>query len=472
MLTELRIRNFAIIDSLTLQLSTGFNVLSGETGAGKSIIVGALGLLLGERASSDVIRTGSDKAIVEGAFEIGSSEDVARSLDERGFDAEDGVVVLRREVAATGRTRAWINNAAATAGVLAEIGRLLVNLHGQHEAQTLLDPDAQRAILDAFGGATGAAERTRDAHGALTAVTREIDTLAARQSEARQRADYLRHVVGEIDAAKLQVGEDADLEEEAHRLEHADELQTLARALSGLIEGDEPSALHALRAAARSLVSLQRIDPTITRLQELFDTAYYALEELIREIDAYADAVELDPRRLEAVQQRRDLLFRLGKKYGPALADVIAAGETARRELDLADSAHLDLAQLEARRRGLAHAVEAEAKALTAARASAALKLADQVDRLLPELGMTDGRFGVALSARNEIGPNGLEDVEFQVALNVGHDARPLARVASGGEMSRVMLALKTILARLDRVPTLVFDEVDAGIGGRVGLQI
>ena len=177
MLTELRIRNFAIIDSLTLQLSDGFNVLSGETGAGKSIIVGALGLLLGERANSDVIRTGAEKAIVEGAFEISSSEEVARSLDERGFDAEDGIVVLRREVAATGRTRAWINNAAASAGVLAEIGRQLVNLHGQHEAQALLDPEAQRAILDAFGGATAAAERTRVAHAALTEISREIETL-------------------------------------------------------------------------------------------------------------------------------------------------------------------------------------------------------------------------------------------------------------------------------------------------------
>ena len=472
MLTELRIRNFAIIDSLTLQLFGGFNVLSGETGAGKSIIVGALGLLLGERASSDVIRTGADKAIVEGAFEIGSSEDVARSLDDRGFDAGDGMVVLRREVAATGRTRAWINNAAATAGVLAEIGRLLVNLHGQHEAQTLLDPEAQRAILDAFGGATGAADRTRAAHEALSAVTREMEVLETRRAEAKQRADYLRHVANEIEGAKLQAGEDEQLEDEAHRLEHAEELQSLARGLSELLEGEEHSAMNALRSAARSLTALQRIDPALAPLQELFDSAYYALEELSRGIDAYAQAIDLDPSRLEAVQGRRDLLFRLEKKYGPSLTGVIATGQRARAELDLAESAHLDLAQLEARRHEAADALMSQARVLTEARTSAAVKLADSVDRLLPELGMTDSHFSVALSPRDAIGPAGLEDVEFRVALNVGHDARPLTRVASGGEMSRVMLALKTILARLDRVPTLVFDEVDAGIGGRVGLQV
>ncbi|MGI9076830.1 MAG: DNA repair protein RecN [Gemmatimonadaceae bacterium] len=472
MLTELRIRNFAIIDSLTLQLSGGLNVLSGETGAGKSIIVGALGLLLGERARSDVIRTGAEKAIVEGSFEIGSSDEVARLLDERGFDAEDGTVVLRREVAATGRTRAWINSAVTSAGVLAEIGRQLVNLHGQHEAQTLLDPEAQRAILDAFGGANGPAETTRAAYEGLTEVTREIEMLESRRADTRRRADYLRHVVSEIEEAKLLAGEEAQLEEEAHRLEHAEELQSLSRGLSELLDGDEPSALHALRTAARTLTTLQRIDPALARLQELFDSAYYALEELAREVDAYGRAVDLDPSRMEAVQHRRDLLFRLAKKYGPALTDVIATGQRARAELDLADSAHLDLAQLETRRRATASILEAEARALTAARTLAAVKLGDAVGRLLPELGMTDGRFRVALSPRDTIGPVGFEDVEFQVALNIGHDSRPLARIASGGEMSRVMLALKTILARLDRVPTLVFDEVDAGIGGRVGLQV
>src|SRR5687768_10518651 len=206
MLTELRIRNFAIIESLTLPLARGFNVLSGETGAGKSIIVGALGLLLGERASADLIRTGTDRATVEGVFDAADRADVSALLDERGIDAEESTVVLRREIAATGRARAWVNGTTVTASVLAEVGRQLVNLHGQHEAQTLLDGESQRRILDAFGGATEQAAAVREAHAALAAVRREIAELSARRADAERRADYLRHVAKEIDDARLEEG--------------------------------------------------------------------------------------------------------------------------------------------------------------------------------------------------------------------------------------------------------------------------
>src|SRR5687768_11042972 len=214
MLTELRIKNFAIIESLALPLAPGFNVLSGETGAGKSIIVGALGLLLGERASGDLIRTGADRAVVEGVFDIAAHRSIGAVLDARGIDVDDGTVVLRREISASGRARAWVNGTTVTAGVLAEIGRLLVNLHGQHEAQTLLDPDAQRSILDAFGGATDHAAQMRAAYEALAAVRKEIQTLESRRADAERRADYLRHVVQEIDGAHLVAGEDERLEEE------------------------------------------------------------------------------------------------------------------------------------------------------------------------------------------------------------------------------------------------------------------
>ena len=213
MLTELRIRNFAIIEALTLPLAPGFNVLSGETGAGKSIIVGALGLLLGERASGDLIRTGADRATVEGVFDITGHRSAAAVLDERGVDVEEDTVVLRREINANGRARAWINGSTVTAAVLAEVGRLLVNLHGQHEAQTLLDADAQRVILDAFGSATEQATVVRQAYEALVSVRKDIQTLESRRADAERRADYLRHVVQEIEAANVTVGEDERLEE-------------------------------------------------------------------------------------------------------------------------------------------------------------------------------------------------------------------------------------------------------------------
>jgi DNA repair protein RecN (Recombination protein N) len=471
-LTELRIRNFAIIETLTLPLAGGFNVLTGETGAGKSIIVGALSLLLGERASADLIRTGADKATVEGVFDAGDRPELLALLDERGIDVDESTVVLRREIAASGRARAWINGTTTTAGMLAEVGRVLVNLHGQHEAQALLDEDSQRQILDAFGSATEQAERVRERWAELGAIAREIEELARRRGEAERRADYLRHVATEIEEAKLREGEDVQLEDEARRLEHADELRSLATGISAALDDGDEAVIHRLASVQRSLATIQRIDPSLGRLQELYDSAFYALEELERAMDTYASSVELDPERLAEVQRRRDLLFRLTKKYGPAIADVLEAGRRARMELDLIDTADLDLRQLEERRAAAEGELAREAAALTALRTAAAERLAQEVDSILPQLGMPDGHLVVALTPRSETGPTGAEDVEFRVALNVGHEARPLARVASGGELSRVMLALKTILARLDHVPTLVFDEVDAGIGGRVGLQV
>lgn len=472
MLTELRIRNFAIIEQVTLPLAPGFNVLSGETGAGKSIIVGALGLLLGERASADLIRSGADKATVEGVFDIGRLKEISALADERGIEVEDETLILKREISANGRGRAWINGTTVTATVLAEIGRQLVNLHGQHDAQTLLDGESQRRILDAFGGADRQAELVRSAHKELSEVRREIASLAARRADAEKRADYLRHVAKEIEDARLSPGEDTKLEDEARVLENADELRTLASSLNELLSGEEASVLSQLGGAQRPLTSIERIDPSAARMQELFDAGFYALQELARSVEDYAGSVELDPARLEEVRRRRDRLFGLLKKYGPKLEDVIAAGTSARAELDLIDTAQFDLANLTTREADARRRLSADAEKLSEMRMTAAKKLAKAVDALLPPLGMPDGHFSVTLTARDEPTAEGAEDVEFRVALNVGHEDRPLARVASGGELSRVMLALKTILARVDQVPTLIFDEVDAGIGGRVGLQV
>jgi DNA repair protein RecN (Recombination protein N) len=471
MLIELRIKNFAIIESLTLPLARGFNVLSGETGAGKSIIVGALGLLLGERASADVIRTGADRATVEGVFDVGARPEIRALADERGIDVDESLIVLKREVS-PGRARAWINGTPVNAALLAEIGRLLVNLHGQHEAQTLLDPEAQRRILDAFAGAAEQAAAVRQSHGTLASIVAEISDLTTRRAEAERRADYLRHVAAEIGDARLVDGEDVKLEDEARRLEHAEELRALANGIVAALDGEEDTVLQRLGTVSRSLSSIQRIDPTLERLQESYDAAFYAIEALARELSEYEAAVELDPTRLDAVRRRRDLLFRLAKKYGGSVSSAITALADARAELDLVDSAGIDLRELEARERDARAALRARAAELSELRRAGAARLAAAVDEVLPALGMPDGHLSVALRARDEIGAAGSEDVELRVALNVGHEARPLSRVASGGELSRVMLALKTILARLDHVPTLVFDEVDAGIGGRVGLQV
>ncbi|MBL8995989.1 MAG: DNA repair protein RecN [Gemmatimonadetes bacterium] len=473
MLTELRIRNLAIIDAIVLPLAPGLNVLTGETGAGKSIIVGALGLLIGERASSDLVRSGADKATVEGVFDIGARRDLLDALDARGIDS-DGTLVLKREVPAAtgGRARAWINGSPVTAGVLAEVGRTLVNVHGQHEAQSLLASDAQQRILDLFGDAEGERSAVEQAHRSLAEARDAIAALAARRDEASKRADWLAHVAKEIADAKLREGEDERLEEEARRLSHAEELQSLLAEITATLDGSDEGALGRIGHLQKPLAALQQIDPATSRLQELFDAAWYALEELAREAETYAEGVELDPARLDEVGRRRDLIFRLTKKYGGSIAAVLEAGREARAELDLLDTAGLDLRGLESRVAAAEVALTAAAASLTAKRTKAAATLAKAVEARLPELGMPDGRFQVALTTRAEPSAQGAEEVEFRVALNLGHEARPLARVASGGELARVMLALKTILARLDGIPTLIFDEVDAGIGGRTGLMV
>ena len=472
MLTELRIKNFAIIESLTLPLGPGFNVLTGETGAGKSIIVGALGLLLGERGAADVVRTGTDRATVEGVFDTSARPEVRAVLDERGIDVDDSLVVLRREVTSAGRTRAWINGSTVTATGLAEVGRALIDLHGQHEAQSLLDGESQRAVLDAFAGAKDESHAVQASYEKLAVVRREIAELSKRRAEAERRADYLKHVSREIEDAKLVDGEDTRLEDEARRLENASEIRESAAAFGAILEDDEAGVLARLSQAGRALQQLQRFDPTLSRLQESFDAGFYSIESLAREIADYATSVDLDPARLGTVRTRRDLLYRLTKKYGPTVADVIAAGRDAKRELDLLDTAGFDLRALQTRETEATAELRSAAEKLSARRRDAAQRLSKAVDQILPELGMPDGKFFIELKALGEIGPRGAEDIEFRITLNVGHDMRALARVASGGELSRVMLALKTILARIDQVPTLVFDEVDAGIGGRVGQQV
>lgn len=471
MLAELRIRDFAIIDSLNLPFAGGMNVLTGETGAGKSIIVGALSLLVGERASTDVVRTGAEKATVEGVFDLRQRDDIRAMFDERGIDVEDGTVVLKREIGAA-RTRAWANGSPVTAGVLAELGRVLVNIHGQHDAQSLLDPAAQRRILDAFAGAEASAAAVHTAHERVSGLERERAARDRKRTDARTREDWLRHVVREIGDAKLKPGEDAKLADEMRRLSHAEELRRLASEAATLIDGDGDAVLSRLGSVRKALTALQKIDASLSRLDEAQDAAYIQLQELSRELAAYADAAESDPAKLATIERRRDLIFRVTRKYGGSEEAALEQLESARDEIALVDDAGAGADALDRQVAEARTTLENAAKALTAARKKAAGVLAKGVEEQLPSLGLSGGRFSVELRPLDAIGADGAEEVEFTVALNVGHAPRALARIASGGELARVMLSLKTILARLDRVPTLVFDEVDAGIGGAVASQV
>ncbi len=468
MLTELRVRDLAVIADVTLPLTPGLNVLTGETGAGKSMLVDALALLLGERASSDVVRPGAQRTVIEGAFEFtpAALSRLLPSFGALGVDVEDGRLVLKREISGEGRSRAWVNGSPTTVGVLAQLGALLVDLHGQHETQSLLRVDAQRDILDAYADA--AVERTavRDAHDRLREHERHEAELTARREEVGRKADYLRHVVGEIERAAPQAGEMEALDVEAKRLAHADELGRLARELEQALDGT------ALARAAKLFAGLARLDPSTAPWQELLDGAFANVTELAQAARAYSAGLESDPGRLAAVEQRRDVLFRLTQKYGPTLPDVLATRDRSARELELLDTADLDLRQIADQRRQAQADFTRACAALTAKRTAGARRLAEAVSELLPALGMAGGRFALRLLPRTTHHADGAEDVTFEVQLNVGLDARPLAKVASGGELSRLMLALKVVLAEHDAVPTLVFDEVDQGIGGEVGGRV
>jgi DNA repair protein RecN (Recombination protein N) len=471
MIGELRVRDLATIADVTLQLGPGLNVLTGETGAGKSMLVDALALLLGERADSGSVRPGAGKAVVEGAFE-GLSAATRRGVEALGLDTDEQRVVIRREISSEGRSRAWVNGSPTTAAVLSRLGALLVDLHGQHETQSLLHADAQRDILDAFADAEADRAAVAESFAALGTLRTEEATLTARRDEVRRRADYLRHVVQEIDHARLKPDEDRQLHDEARRLSQAGALSDHAQRIADALEGGDADALSALAAADRALTALEKVDPRAAGWREMLDSAYANLSELSRLAAAYAGEVQEDPARLAEVEQRRDLIYRLMQKHGASVEAVLATRGTAAAELDLLDTAELDLRTLAARRGAAEVALAAAARALTGRRRSAAERLSRAVNRLLPQLGLPGGRLAVALTPLPDAGSTGAEAVQLTVQLNVGLDAKPLARVASGGELSRLMLALKVVLARHDAVETLVFDEIDQGVGGEVGARI
>jgi DNA repair protein RecN (Recombination protein N) len=472
MLIELRIRDYAVIDDLSLTLEPGLNVLSGETGAGKSIIVGALSLLVGERASAHLIRTGAERAVVEAVFDVSARAGLEAHLQEAGFPSEDGLLILRREVAREGRNRAWVNGSPATASAVGELGGVLVDIHGQHEHQSLLRSSEQREILDTFGGVEEVAASVHRLHADLGRLRKSLEERRARIRELEARVDFLRFQLKEIEDGRLRAGEEEDMEEEARRLEHALELAAGARELhQGLYEGED-SVTDRVAAFKDLLERMVRMDPSLAEATGALADAFHLLAETGQRLGRYGAGIEDDPARLEEIRKRQDLVFRLKRKYGPTLEDVLATGRRVKAELDELAGAPGDLQgeerELERRYRDFVE----RAEELTRQRKESAARLERSVRKVLPDLGLPRAEFRVALDPLEEPGPGGAEGVEFLVSPNPGFEAGPLSRIASGGELSRIMLALKAILAEADDVPTLVFDEIDSGIGGAVALKV
>jgi len=468
MLIEFRIKDYAVIHDLTLELGSGLSALSGETGAGKSIIVGALSLLLGERAASDTVRTGAERAMVEAVFDVATYPKLRVQLDDLGIEAEDGLLILRREVAAVGRNRAWINESPTTARTVGELGRSLVDLHGQHEHQTLLRKDTQRHILDAFGEAEEDASAVEEAYEELVGLEAKLRELQDHRRELASRIDFLRFQMRELEEADVQSGEEEALTEESGRLENSEELLGATTRIHDELYSAEGALTDKVSGLAQTLARLKEWDPALEGPHEELQGAYHALAEVGRDLSDYVGGLRHDPGRLEEVRSRLDLIHSLKRKYGPTAEDVIASRDRVRAELDEVEDGGWDEDILAAEVDRTRSDLIAAAARLSEKRQAAATRLEEEVEALLPNLGLPAGTFKVQMDTLPEVKSRGAESIEFLVSVNAGFPPSSLARVASGGELSRVMLTLKAILAQVDQVPTLVFDEIDAGIGGQV----
>ena len=468
MLIELRIKDYAVIHDLTLELGSGLSALSGETGAGKSIIVGALSLLLGERAASDTVRTGAERAMVEAVFDVATYPKLGVQLDDLGIEAEDGLLILRREVAAVGRNRAWINESPTTARTVGELGRSLVDLHGQHEHQTLLRKDTQRHILDAFGEAEEDASAVEEAYEELGGLEAKLRELQDHRRELASRVDFLRFQMRELEEADVQSGEEEALTEESGRLENSEELLGETTRIHDELYSAEGALTEKVSGLAQTLARLKGWDPALEGPHEELQGAYHALAEVGRDLSDYVGGLRHDPGRLEEVRSRLDLIHSLKRKYGPTAEDVIASRDRVRAKLDEVEDGGWDEDTLAAEVDRTRSDLIAAAARLSEKRQAAATRLEEEVEALLPDLGLPAGTFKVQMDTLPEVKSRGAESIEFLVSVNAGFPPNSLARVASGGELSRVMLTLKAILAQVDQVPTLVFDEIDAGIGGQV----
>src|SRR5215472_6569090 len=474
MLLEIRVRNFAVIDAVTTSFGPGLNVLTGETGASKSMLLDAILLIRGARAQSDVIRTDTDTATVEAVFEVTPRGSAAAVLDEAGLGLERGQVVVRRELARSGRHRAFVNDSPVTVGLLDRLGDHLVEIHGQHEHQRLLEPARQLDLLDRFADAEELRDRVGDLFVKHRTAGAELERARTAERDRAQREDLLRLQVAELDGARLRAGEEDELRVERRRLQHSERLSAGLTEAAALLHDDEGSAMSRLHRAARLLRDLARLDPAFATPADAVDGAGALLEDALAAVRSLRESVTVTPGRLEAIDERLDTLTRLKRKYGDTEAAMLAFRAEASGELDrlgrheaiVAEQERL-LAELESELSGAAHE-------LSKRRHEAAERFAGQAARELRQLGMERARFEIAVTRAplTEIGPRGLDRVEFRLSTNPGEDVRPLARIASGGELSRTMLALKAILARAERVPTMIFDEVDAGIGGRVAAVV
>jgi DNA repair protein RecN (Recombination protein N) len=475
---HLFIQDFALIDRLEVSFNEGLSILTGQTGAGKSIIIGALNMVLGERADQDLIRKGATKAVVESVMGLGKNPTIRTVLKENNIEHDDKVVILRREIRDYG-SRAFINDHPVPIGVLRQVGDMLVDLHGQHEHQLLLKEDQHRVFLDRYAQHLDLIDAYKTARKEAIASDRELRGLIDRERELRERLDLNRFKLKELDEAGLKEGEEDELRASLNKLEHAEDLAEHAATIVNLGGEGEVNVVDLLRQIIREVEAISHIEPEFAGFQAELEAARVSVDEVVKFATHYADGIDFNPSLLEKMRRRQSDLNKLQKKYLADVDGLIALREQLRDELQLTESFDLEIAKLEKRRDAAMKALRDAASSLTKSRITSGERLAARLLDELTMLGMGNVRFRVDVSAGDmekialsDFAEHGPGSVRFLIATNKGEELKPLARIASGGEISRVMLGLKSVLALDDDMPVMIFDEIDTGISGSVSEMV
>jgi DNA repair protein RecN (Recombination protein N) len=483
MIRSLYIKDFALIDELDVQFEDGLNILTGQTGAGKSIIIGALNMILGERADTDVIRQGADKAISEATIEIGHDPYLASLLEEHAVEYSEELI-LRREIRQKG-SRAFINDTPVNIAVLKRVGDQLVDLHGQHDHQMLLKEEHHMEVIDRFETVQPALEAYQKEYTAMKTLQKELRDLKRRERELKEKTELYQFQVQELEAAELDASEEEELESEMNLLDNAEDLDQKAAAISEIGNGDDVSLMEMLNTIKLHLEDMARIEPEFeTYLQEV-NTARISIQEAINFAERYRNGIEFNPKRLETLRQRQSELNRLQKKYMRSIPELINYYNEIRRELNVAENFDLEIEKIEKKIREQAGNLKEKAVVLHDIRFDTGRQLSSDIVDALKNLGIKNGQFTVDVrwmgSANGwieidgepvECTERGCDDVTFYISTNKGEEPKPLARIASGGEISRVMLSLKSILAKEHHLPVMIFDEIDTGISGNISEKV
>lgn len=484
MLEDLSIRNFAIIESENIEFEKGFTVLSGETGAGKSILIGALSFLLGGKADVSQIRAGGHEASVSGTFLIDGtvSSEAKEWLSLHAVEPENSRILLRRFIRDNGKSGAYIGDIPVTRNELQEFSSFLVDIHGQHQHQSLMKVSEHRKFLDARAGITGEVNEFTKIYSDLVEKRKLLEELDSSFQERERRIEMFSFSVKEITDAKLEQNEDEKLEEEEARLSSYEKLYASVESIKSMIDGGEERVVSLLKKARRESQNASGLDKSLLNLDSRLESSFYEISDIYEEFSSYSEKLVYDPVHLSEIQERLSLIYNLKKKYASSvsapLSEVLEYLENAEKQLENLKSGTESKAELESQVRELEKQVYVSAKTISQKRKAVSEKLSSEIEEILSKLGMKGSRFGVSLQEKsgNDIvqkcGPYGMDNVEFLISANLGSPLQPLAKIASGGELSRVMLAIKTIFAQNDPVGTMVFDEIDTGIGGEIAVQV